>query len=237
MAYAESSDGKSWTRYGSNVISGVALPTILKVGSTYYLYAQATPGSSSFSAYTSTDGINWTRQSTDIGINLGGAGAWDHAFIYIFAPVAIINGTWYGLYSGGIDGTNFIGSIGLATSSDGLTWTKYASNPVLANAWNSQAIKNINGTWYIWCEQNQLGRGSPHAPGLDPTESVRYQSTDLKNWTNPVHSVHNSQMFESLNTNTGQCYPGAIIDVNGKAYFYTMSSPWMALPVPVKFIK
>jgi len=32
-------------------------------------------------------------------------------------------------------------------------------------------------------------------------------------------------MFESLNTTTGQCYPGAIIDVGGKAYLYTMSSP------------
>ncbi len=116
VGYAESSDGIIWTRRSSPVISGVTLPMVLKVGATYYLYAQTAPGgSSSFSLYTSADGINWTLQSSSI-LGLGGVGAWDHVFIYVFQPVAIINGTWYALYTGGNNGTTFVGSVGLATS-------------------------------------------------------------------------------------------------------------------------
>ena len=106
-----------------------------------------------------------------------------------------------------------------------MTWTKYGGNPLVANFWNSQAIVNVNNVWYMWGETNSPGRGNSGAPGLDPTETVRMLSTDLINWTNPVHSLHNSQMHESLNASSGQSFPNAIIDIGGKAYLYHTVDP------------
>jgi hypothetical protein len=220
--YAESMDGINWTRRGSAVISNQIFPTIFKNGSTYYLYSQpsASAGTGSFALYTSSDGISWTNQSTTI-LGLGGVGTWDHFAIYGFQVVGIIAGTWYGLYSGTNSSAND-GHCGLATSSDGVTWTKYVSNPVL-HAWNSQAIALINGVYYMWCAANQPGQRAGDL--LNPTDTVRYQSTDLITWTNPTHSIHHSQIFQGVNGVLGQAFPTAIIDVGSKAYLYVTSSP------------
>ena len=225
IGYAESLDGLNWTRYASAVISGQSVPMVFKVGSTYYMYTQPSPGASSdFVSFTSTDGINWASQGTT-GLGKGTAGQWDSAFVYSLQPVAIIGGVWYGLYTGGNNAVSYTGSLGLATSADGITWTKYASNPLVANFWNAQAIVNVAGVWYMWGEINSPGRGNSGNAGLDPTETIRIQSLDLITWTNPVKSLHNSQMHESLNATSGQCFPNAIIDIGGKAHLYHTSDP------------
>jgi hypothetical protein len=218
ICYAESTDGIAWTRKATAVITGYGVPCIYKNGSTYYLYAQPWTGSGAadFACFNSADGVNWGGPVTTT--CLGSTGSQ-----YTLQPVTIIGGLWYGLYTSYTTGLN--GSINLITSDDGLSWNKYGGNPVAAGYWNSQAIINVGGTWYMWCEVNNPGRGNASAPHLDPTETVRIQSTDLINWTNPVHSVHNTQLFESPNNNTGQCFPAAIIDVGGKAYLYTTSDP------------
>jgi hypothetical protein len=239
--YAESLDGLTWSRQGTAIINSQVDPLIIKVGSTYYLYT--TPpgttgvgGTGNFTQYSSTDGVTWTQQATNM-LGLGGSGAWDESAIYFLQPVTISAGTWYALYTGSSVASPTHFSIGLATSTDGVTWTRYGGNPVLTyvvagtllgSVVNSAAIVNIGGTWFMWCEQGQPGRGS--ANDLDPTETVRYQSTDLIHWTNPVHSIHNTQMYESLNNPNGQAYPNAIIDIGGKAHMYCTCTPSDAAP-------
>lgn len=80
-------------------------------------------------------------------------------------------------------------SIGLATSSDGNTWTKYANNPVIDAsdvAWATQdridpwGIIKVESTYYLWVNNvNDV----PRQTGL-------FTSTDLINWTpnanNPI---------------------------------------------------
>ena len=229
--YAESLDGINWTRNSATVpvIAGQWGPAIIKVGSTYYLYTQpsASFGTGDFALYTSTNGITWTSVSSTV-LALGSAGAWDSVAMYTFAPVTIISGTWYALYSATNSdspaATALIGKMGLATSTDGINWTKYASNPV-GNGWVTQATSQIGSLWYTWVQQCQLGQGNTIAAGLDPTETVRYSSPDLINWTKSAQSIHHSQLFEGVNTNTGQSFINSIIDVNGKAYAYTNSEP------------
>lgn len=225
--YAESSDGVNWTRRGTPVLSNFLNSTIFKNGLTYYLYAQASAanGTGDIQVFTSSDGIVWAQQTPSNVISLGTAGAWDSTNLYPFIVAGIVNGTWYGLYPATKTGTNFLFSTGLVTSTDGINWTKYAGNPVLPNVLDAGAIARVNGVWYMWTSANQPGQGHPVAPNLDPTEIVRYQSTDLITWTNAVHSVHRAQPFESLNANTGQVWPASIINFNGKAYFFLNTGP------------
>jgi len=76
---------------------------------------------------TSSDGINWTRQNNGNPVlRVGPDGAWDDT--WITQLYALKEGNTYRMYYSGNDGA--IGRIGFATSTDGLNWTKYHSNPV-----------------------------------------------------------------------------------------------------------
>jgi hypothetical protein len=89
---ATSTDGLVWTKSISNpVISGQPDPAgIIKVGSTYYLYANATGGNRNVDVYSSTDLIHWTKLSPPEGIFSGGR--------YCSSPF-LYNGTYYLLVS------------------------------------------------------------------------------------------------------------------------------------------
>jgi hypothetical protein len=229
--YAESTDGLTWTRRGTAVITGQGSPFVFKNGATYYLYTQpsGSAGGGNWSVYTSSDGITWASQATNI-LPLGGVGTWDHLIGWYFQPVDIINGTWWAVYSGGNDTTGYQLSLGLASSPDGIVWTKYVSNPVLAGPGNGSVVNacfsKVGSTYYAWFYGNQPGGGgqSGSVPNLDPGEGVRYKSTDLKTWTFDCHSVHRSQMYEGYNYHGGQCFPNAILDYNGKAYMFIQSA-------------
>ena len=227
ILYAESTDGINWTRYGSPVIATQLGPAIIKNAGTYYMYTQSGMafGTGNIICYTSPDGITWTLQNSNV-IALGTAGAWDSVQIFTFAPIAQIAGTWYAAYGGTkltAGPTARQGSTGLATSVDLINWTKYGGNPVLTG-WPTQAFVNVRGLWYGWFQECQLGQNST-APGTDPTESVRYSSPDLITWSNPVHSVHHSQLHEAVNWNTGQCFINSMINIGGKTYAYLNSEP------------
>lgn len=220
IAYAESTDGINWTRRGTNVISGFLNPSVIKNGSTYFLYAQS--GSSTpFAVYTSTDGVNWTQQSSTV-LSRGAGGSWDAFSLYYFVPVQILNGTWSALY--GASNASGVWSVGLATSSDGIVWTKYVNNPVIAGSnalsgkqvFTSPAISNVSGTWYMW--------GASYLQAADPTDTILWSSPDLINWTFKGLALHHSQFSESVNASDGQTVPMAVRDINGRAYLYSTSA-------------
>ena len=222
--YAESTDGQTWTRMATPVLSGYVEPVVTKYNGTYYMYVQsATVGSSlgTILAYTSPDGITWTQQNATA-IVLGSGGTWDSQFIFALKLVTVVTGTFYGLYSG----TNTSGGIwstGLATSTDGINWTKYASNPVISNYFQSGCTIQANGKWYLWAHAANQGQGQSTL--TDPTESIRFYTTDFIHWTQDTHSIHHSEMVESLNAFTGQASADSIVEVGGKTYLYTLMAP------------
>ena len=220
MYYAESSDGVNWTREASAVLASVTNGFVVKNGSTYYLYGQASgsSGSGNMLVYTSTDGINWSEQTPTSVIGKGSGGAWDSGYFYNIIAAAIVGGTWYGYYNAD-DGGQF--STGLATSSDGINWTKSASNPVITNRLPSNALVNVAGVWYMWCTAGTPGVGGTV---LDPFEILLYSSTNLTSWTFVGHALHHTQLFESVNAVTGGLTPISILNVGGKSYIYTNSS-------------
>ena len=92
--------------------------------------------------------VNWTKQG-QTNLAPGGSGQWDEA--YVERPVVIKDGTTYRLwYTGENSGGTM--QIGYATSTDGMSWTKSGSNPVLqpgasGGTWDTQ---HVGVPWVIW---------------------------------------------------------------------------------------
>ncbi len=104
---------------GSFDEAGVFSPVVyaLDDGSYAMLYAGSSGGSTTIGLATSADGVNgWSKQGEVLGLS----DAWDAASVVPGSVVSTDNG--FALYYTGSDGERR--RIGLATSSDGLSWTR-----------------------------------------------------------------------------------------------------------------
>ena len=79
---------------------------------------------------TSTNGISWTLYSTNPVLSVGDGHAWDSYYVAYAVVARVSSSNWYMWYEGSSDGSDV--AIGLATSTDGVRWTKYSGNPVLS---------------------------------------------------------------------------------------------------------
>jgi predicted GH43/DUF377 family glycosyl hydrolase len=148
IGYATSSDGVNWTKYASNPVlnlgaggtwddAHVLRPSVMKEGGVYKMWYSGHNGSNYRIGYaTSNDGINWTRYASNPVLNLGSAGTWEDKHVYVSSVIKDSDGM-YKIWYTGHDGSNT--RIGYASSSDGISWTKYGSNPVLN--------RGVGGTW------------------------------------------------------------------------------------------
>ena len=230
--YGESADGVTWTRRNPAVITNFTIESIGKIGSTFYGLGQTgqAQGTGPVNVYTSTDLITWTLAASSV-LTVGGAGAWDAGALYVQCNPVLLNGTWYLLYAGNVNPNSPVNfNSGIATSPDLLTWTKYlgTGGPVLSPA-VSGPINRVGNTFYTW---TAAGPGLTHkrlssTNAFNPVETIRYASTDMINWTpaNGVRSLHNTQLYESPNSLTGNATSSIIIDIGGRAYNYYIGSP------------
>ena len=212
VGYAESpvADGINWTR-GSNVVTGVGITvSAIKVGSTYHLYCQAAYSGNVQHFTSSASSSGFTLQSNNVFAGTAG--------LVYFSVVAIITGTWYALYT--INTSAFPATTNLATSADGIAWSAYGSNPVASNWWGVITTTKIGSTYYAWGQTVNPSPMEANKPGIDPGEGLRMQTTDFITWTNPIHSIHHSQIFEGLNYPNGGAFVSFAIDIGGKAYLY-----------------
>ena len=157
IGYATSENGKSWTKYANNpVLTGDATkwygsklwnPRVVKVDSVYHMYF-GSAGAKVTGHATSSDGINWTFTADPV-LEVGGTTAWDGKQV---SPIDIMVDTsgyrmWYNGYS-----VNDVGAVGLATSDDGITWTKHSNNPILERSadgkWDSDPTFYAGGVVY-----------------------------------------------------------------------------------------
>jgi len=145
IGYATSSDGVSWTKYAANPImtgaagtwdaNGVAGPFVLKVSANDYRMWYQNQEATGIGYATSADGIAWTKHSGAV-LTPASGGAWDN--LQIADPDVLYDGTTFRMwYSSCSD--QYIYQIGYATSSDGIHWTRSASNPVFSHG--------ASGTW------------------------------------------------------------------------------------------
>lgn len=213
--YAESLDGLSWVRQSTPVVSSHCRSSVVKVGSTYYMYAVSTSGFNSIDRYTSSNGISWTLATSGV-ITVGGSGTWNHNSL-ANSSVYYDGTTWQMLLeANAIGGTVF--NIGYYSSLDGITWTQFGSNPVLGsgslNAGGPYLTKQ-GSTWYCWYHG---GLNS-----LIPTNIYSAHSSNLTSWTidnggNPV--INRTTAIEGVGTSTGQVADPTLVEVNGKTFIY-----------------
>jgi hypothetical protein len=204
LGYAYSTDGVNWTKYADHPIYDQHWTedvVIVKNGNTYYMYAEneyAGDGDgATIDLYTSNDRINWTRYGK---VLLASGNGWESSQVGT-ATVWKEANKWYMLYEG--FGSGSAGKVGLATSSDGKSWTRHAKNPVLANPFDSNldiAIDSIvksNGVYYAY---------GHYDTGVSNWVGGMFTSTDLIAWT----AYPGNPIFDN----------SAVVVDNGSHYFF-----------------
>lgn len=148
IGYATSTDGISWTRGNSSLPvlspgsagawdeSSVADACVLRLSATDYRMWYIGKGSAGVNAIgyaTSTDGISWTKESTNPVFERESADVWDDNTVYGLCVRKRANDTgFWGWYAADKDlvGPTSTG-IGLAYSADGINWVRAKNNPIL----------------------------------------------------------------------------------------------------------
>ncbi len=113
----------------------IRAPSVIKVGATYIMYYEGEDAAGhkrQIGRATSNDGVTWVKTGANPVLTPGAAGSWDA--LEVRYPSVHFDGTTYRLWYWGWNGTDAAAKIGLATSSDGITWTRHAS-PVLGAAY------------------------------------------------------------------------------------------------------
>lgn len=167
IGVATSPDRLTWTKNAANPvvvhsetydIGSATIPNLVYVGGTYYGYYSAYSNESKYrvALVTSTDGTTWTKQG--VVLDVGAAATWDAN--HVLQPVVLYEAgeanpakKWKMWYIGQPNA-----SIGYAYSPDGITWTKYASNPkaIPGGGWDPNflaptAIYKEGATYYLFC--------------------------------------------------------------------------------------
>src|SRR5437879_2879194 len=129
IGYATSPDGRAWTKQGVvlSPSSGleavlVAYPEVIAVGSGYRMWYTASDGSTyRILAASSADGVTWTKDG--LVLDVGSAGTMDDFKVWD-ATVLLRGSTYYMWYTGQSTSDPPRARILLATSGNGLNWTK-----------------------------------------------------------------------------------------------------------------
>ena len=199
-----------WVRYANNPILSqgpagawdagniMAPDSVVQEGNELFLYYHGSNGPvAKIGMATSSDGVIWTKYNGNPIIDAGPAGSWDDSGVV--QNTVIKDGSTFKMWYAASDGT--YNRIGYATSSDGKSWTKYASNPVMdvggPGAFDRQwtfcpYVLRENGIYKMWYA------------GSDGSSTWRIgyaESNDGLNWTkyayNPVLNVGGPGAWDS----------------------------------------
>lgn len=202
--YLYSDDGISFSTPQLCISEETLHRHIMLVGSTYYYYAG---NSTQKKLFTSTDKVNFTDQG--VVLSIGSGGSWDSVRLgnlFVWKE----GDNWFMLYEAN-NGSGY--KIGLATSSDGVTWSKYASNPVINTGGagnpelprvNNEVIKYDNKYYLYYHVQPGAAQGI-----------YRAYSTDLITWTSEGKILDNRSIHGSPYTTFGD---HCLCQFKGKSY-------------------
>ena len=214
IGYATSPDGVDWTKASLNPVldlgaSGswednhVGAPNVLFDGSNFQMWYHGHDGTSFRTGHaTSPDGVDWTKDGLNPVLDLGTSGSWDD--VHVETPVVLkLDDTTFYMWYGGNDGSNT--RIGLATSSDGIVWTKSESNPIMdiGTGWEGRSILpesvlydgSLFQMWYLGFDQDFIGR-SGYAIA---TDGITWTKSD----SNPVLDIGAAGEWDAVTAAVG----------------------------------
>lgn len=135
IGMAASNDGINWSRHPAPVLSpardnwensSLREPMVVKHNGVYHMWFTGGIDINSAIGYASSvDGVAWTKHP--LPVLTVAPNTWESYAVY--SPWVIIDGDGFRMYYAGSDASG--PSIGLATSPDGLYWTKHPANPVI----------------------------------------------------------------------------------------------------------
>lgn len=228
IGYAKSVDGINWNRPLSGPVLSPGSPgswdswavsaaTVIKDENGYKMYYHGWSTSNSEGPWhiglaTSSDGVNWVKHPNPV---IYATSGWE----YQLGPTSIIkiNGVYYLYYMG----RNLpIVKVGLATSSDGISWTRHPSNPILVadKPWEGNGVyyanvREKNGN-YEMIYMNAAGTGFGKAT-----------SPDGINWTkDPANPFFTKQQTYNNWASYKIAYP-FFIRINNKDRIYYTGIP------------
>lgn len=199
VGYAVSNDGLNWVRGVSYPVltidtalgrwdnGSMTVGPVIKVDGKYRMYYSGRSpiyGTIHIGLAYSDDGINWVKHPNPV---LYARTGWEENIDA--GDVIKINNIYYMYYSG-VSGSGY--KIGLATSTDGINWTRYSGNPILTatQAWETEGIYipsviKVNDKYYMVYQNG----GYSSAFGMAV-------SSDGINWTKDA----NNPFFTARNT-------------------------------------
>jgi predicted GH43/DUF377 family glycosyl hydrolase len=158
-----------WIRYEGNPVLVPGGPgesvtakeaTVVFMDSIYHMWYSATDHPDGWNLQIfyawSYDGINWTKLGDGPVVTLGPDTAWDAKKVY-WSEVIFEDGLFKMWYSA--RGADLKYHIGYAESNDGITWEKYAQNPILSDSEGSAfddngaiqpSILKIDDLYHMW---------------------------------------------------------------------------------------
>jgi beta-1,4-mannooligosaccharide phosphorylase/Double zinc ribbon len=161
VGFATSDDGLAWTKIGVVLSPSAAWEgnevspnSILVEDGTYELWYHA--GGSQLvnrriGYATSPDGMSWTKLADPV-LDLGAGGAFDDD--QVAEPRVFRLDDGYRMYYTGRNQATNQTSLGMATSDDGIVWTKYDDSPVIdAGVWGNfwgGAFFFEDEVWHLW---------------------------------------------------------------------------------------
>ncbi len=214
LGYATSTDGVNWTKHPNNPIydeTWIEDMCVVKNDSMYFMYAEdeytGDGNHVHVVLYKSSDGINWIKHGPVLERDGNGWESYEVATPTVWKE----DDGWYMLYEGIGDET--AGQIGLATSADGINWTRSEHNPVLANHFGTDrdiaidSIVKIDGVYYAY--------GHFRNRSNDWVEGV-FTSCDLISWTLRSSNIPSSS---AVIVDNGKEFFLYGVDFNGRAPF------------------
>jgi predicted GH43/DUF377 family glycosyl hydrolase len=216
IGYATSPDGVVWTRDALNPVLDLG-PTgswddfsitaswVLYDSTTYHMWYHGHDGTSFRIGYaTSPDGVDWTKYSGNPVLDLGASGRWDDRHVETPVVLMLDDTTFFMWYGGRRDATPV--KIGLATSSDGVEWEKWSTNPVLnvGTGWENEgifpeAVILIDDTlrmWYIGLNSTFDGRSGYATSSDGGVEWAKYEG-------NPVLDIGDAGAWDDVTAAVG----------------------------------
>ncbi|HSF81918.1 MAG TPA: hypothetical protein VLA49_11830 [Anaerolineales bacterium] len=187
LGYATSHNGITWRKYPGNPVLKAGPEsydlyvaghgTLLYEEGLYKLWYHAIGDQGAIIAYaTSPDGIHWSKHGP---VLVGAPESWDTA---LWGPSVLnINGTYWMWYSAA--GPIYPISIGAATSSNGMEWTRIGDNPVITDP---EYINNYGDPHVIFDE----GLFKVWAGNFFSDSAIYYaESENGIDWSEPVPTL------------------------------------------------